>query len=191
MHREGVFNVYDVADRITDNSDNSELFQVSNPINSFRGKHVITHVDGDELAKIKKKLLSIHPIWHLNGGAKLESRLATLVFDSSVFNINLEKKAHVYQYCHPYPNEDDDTKYEHLSPSLLILSDQTGHNFKVFGASGKDVFATVTKSHRGNDMLVEAEHYTVTVQEGVDVLFMISIALMYEFALSDLVSSRE
>lgn len=186
MNRDSCFKVYDMMsdlnNKAADASSTTELFKVSNPVNSIRGKHVITHVNGDDLVKIKKKLLSVHPIWHMNGGSKLESRLATLVFELTL----LKKKAHVYQYEHPYPNEDDDTNYEHIKPSLLIKSDNTARDFKVFDALGTEVFATITKRQHGNsELLVETDNYTVTVNPGVDVLFMISLALMYQFAISD------
>ena len=182
MNRDNCFKVYDVPDQ---NASSSELFKVSNPVNSIRGKHVITHLHGDDVAKIKKKLLSVHPIWHLNGGPKLESRLATLVFELTL----LKKKAKVYQYPHPYPSEDDDTKYEHITPSLLIKSDNSGRDFKVFEAFGSEVLATISRRQHGNsEMLVETDNYTVTVNPGVDVLYMICLALMYEYALSDIES---
>eukprot|EP00116_Pleurobrachia_bachei_P011856 sb/3472118/ len=114
MNRDNCFKVYDL--------NNNEFFKISNPLNSMRGKHVISDVNGEELVKMKKKLLSLHPTWHLNSGPKLESRLATLVFDLTL----LKKKAKCYIYNQPYPHEDDDTKYEHLRPSLIVKSDTSG-----------------------------------------------------------------
>lgn len=176
MNRDNCFKVYDV--------NNVEYFKVSNPMKTMRGKHVITDTNGEDVAKLKKKLLSLHPTWHLNSGPKLESRLATLVFEFTM----LKKKAHAYIYEHPYPHEDDDTKYEHLRPALYIKSDSTGRDFKVFDEMTSEVLAEISKkvAHDSTDVLVEPDNYSVTVNPGVDVLFMISLTLMYEYALSDI-----
>ena len=177
MNRDNCFKVYD--------STNQEFFKVSNPLKTMRGKHVLSDIHGEELVKMKKKLLSLHPTWHLNAGPKLESRLATLVFEFTL----LKKKGHVYVYSPPHPHEDDDTKYEHLRPTLLIKSDTTGRDFKVFDEVTGEVFSEISKKHHGTqELLMETDDYTVTVSPGVDVLFMITLALMYEYALSDIES---
>lgn len=176
MQRDNCFKVYD--------TNNKEYFKVSNPLKTMRGKHVLSDIHGEELVKMKKKLLSLHPTWHLNAGAKLESRLATLVFEFTM----VKKKAHVYQYSYPYPHEDDDTRYEHIVPTLLIKSDGSrARDFTVFDAVTNETLAEITrKSHGNQDGLVETDNYSVTVNPGVDVLFMINLALMYEYALSDI-----
>lgn len=178
MNRDNCFKVYD--------SNNDEVYKVSNPSMTLRGKHIITHVNGDELVKMKKKLLSLHPTWHLNSGPKLDSRLATLVFEFTL----LKKKGHVYVYNPPFPREDDDTKYDHLRPKLLLKSDSTGRDCKIFDEVTNEVYAEISKRHHGNqEMLMEKDDYTVTVFPGVDVLFMITLALMYEYAMSDIEKS--
>jgi len=178
MNRDNCFKVYD--------QQNTEFFKVSNPMKTMRGKHVITDIAGEDLVKLKKKLLSLHPTWHLNSGPKLESRLATLVFEFTM----LKKKAQLYVYDHPYPHEDDDTKYEHMRPVLYIKSDSTGRDFKVFDEVTSEVYAEVSKRAMScnSDVLVEPDNYSVTVNPGVDVLFMVAITLMYEYALSDIES---
>ena len=175
MNRDDCFKVYD--------SDGVECFKVSNPLKTMRGKHVISNVDGEELVKLKKKLLAIHPTWHINSGHNLESRLATLVFEFTL----LKKKCHVYVYDTPYPHEDDNTDYEHLRPRLLIKSDTTGRDFKVYDEATNDVYAETSKRHIGTtELLMEKDDYKVTVTPGVDVLFMVALTLMYEYALSDI-----
>lgn len=168
----------------TNNNHNKEYFKVSNPMNTMRGKHILSDNNGEELCKMKKKLLSMHPTWHLNSGHKLESRLATMVFEFTL----LKKKAHIYCYNQPYPQEDDDTKYDHLTPTLYIKSDSLGKDFKVYCNETDEVFAGATKASKGMDSLVDKDDYFLEIKEGVDVLFMTSLALMYEYALSDIES---
>ena len=100
----------------------------------------------------------------------------------------LKKKARVYTYEYPFPHEDDDTKYEHMRPTLYIKSDSTGRDFKVFDEITSEVYADITKKamSSNSDMLVEPDNYSVTVNPGVDVLFMVALTLMYEYALSDI-----
>lgn len=176
MNRDNCFKVYD--------QHNQEFFKVSNPMKTMRGKHVITDINGEDLVKLKKKLLSLHPTWHLNSGPKLESRLGTLVFEFTM----LKKKAHVYKYTHPYPHEDDDTKYDHIRASLTIKSDSSARDFKVFDAVTSEVYAEISKraSRSEADRLVEPDNYQLMVNPGVDVLFMVALTLMYEYALSDI-----
>lgn len=65
--------------------------------------------------------------------------------------------------------------------SLMVL-------LQVYCNETDEVFAGATKASKGMDSLVDKDDYFLEIKEGVDVLFMTSLALMYEYALSDIES---
>ena len=79
-------------------------------------------------------------------------------------------------------------KYDHIRASLTIKSDNSPRDFKVYDAVTSEVYAEISKraTRSGEDMLVEPDNYQLTVNPGVDVLFMAALTLMYEYALSDM-----
>lgn len=171
--REDCFKIYGM-----DDEHDKEYFRVSNPCRTLRGKHVLQDLAGNDLCKMKSKLMTLRTTWQLMGGENCEERIATMAFNHTM----IKKKARIYVYPKPYPHEDSDTNYEDLTPLIYLKSDMWGRSFNIHDYKTKEVYAEVKKTGKFSDVLLDMDHYFMEVKEGVDVLFMTAMVLMYEYA---------
>jgi len=171
--REDCFKIYGM-----DEEHDKEYFRVSNPMRTVRGKHVLQDLAGNDLCKMKTKIMTLRTTWNLIGGEDCEQRIATMAFNHTL----MKKKARIFVYPKPYPHEDSDTNYDELTPLLYLKSDAWGRSFNIHNYETKEVYAEIKKTGKLSDIMLDRDNYYMEVKEGVDVLFMTALVLMYEYA---------
>ncbi|KAL5249309.1 hypothetical protein ACHWQZ_G018239 [Mnemiopsis leidyi] len=181
MLREKFFKLREDCFKITD-SNGQLFFQVKNPWGTLREKHILLDAYGNEICKIKKKLWAWRYTWHMNAGQNLEERRVTMAFR----HFALHTKCYVYVYEPPYPHEDDDTNYDHLKPVIMMKSSVMGFDIKIYDGENQDQLYARMSKDVARELLVGTDGYCLSIEPDVDVAFMTSLALMWDYATTDM-----
>eukprot|EP00116_Pleurobrachia_bachei_P009983 sb/3470245/ len=169
--KEKFFKLRDDCFKIQDTAGNT-FFQVSNPWASLRSKHVLKDVYGNDICKIKKKLWAFRYTWHMLADTLLFTRSAMFM-------------------CTSLPSHTRTIQLKlgrHLQPLLMMKSSVFGFDIKIYDGQNQDVLYAHMSKDAFRDILLSHgdDSYCLTIEPGVDVAFMTSLALMWDYAISDM-----
>jgi len=180
MLREKFFKLREDCFKITDSNGNL-FFQVKNPWKTMREKHIMLDAYGNEICKMKKKIMALRYTWHMNAGEGMEQRRVTMAFR----HFALHTKCYVYVYEPPYPHEDDDTDYSNVKPLIMMKASVMGFDIKVYNGETDELYARMSKDV-ARELFTSQDFYCLSIEPDIDVAFMTSLALMWDYATTDM-----